>query len=178
MYFKVLFILTLLGLTIYLLLASTFSFQKDVFETLYPKPPTQAALTNTYQPKVLLVIYNPVLEAQGGQKLVQYRNWNNPDTLTQQFIQDMQTATAGVVNYTIAQRLEINGIPQKTDGFQDSDETYINCLNSGGPQCHDPSIANYQAMIASVDACGKRNRGEIDELWVFGGPWLDSTNQT
>lgn len=142
----------------------------------YAKPPSPSLAPTTggtYSPKVLLLIYNPILATQGGKKLTDYRGWSNPDTLTSDFIKDMKAASNGVVNYQIAQRVEVTDmLPIKADGFQYTEQSYLACVNSGGSQCHNPDLADYKKMIEQVDACGKRNRGEIDELWIFGGPWF------
>ena len=46
-------------------------------------------------------------------------------------------------------------------------------IDRGVPR-HDPDIAEYGQFMnnAEYDICGKLNRGEIDELWLFGGPWF------
>jgi len=44
--------------------------------------------------RVLLVIYNPVMEAASGTKIIQSMNWNNPDDLSNTFIQDIWKSAA------------------------------------------------------------------------------------
>lgn len=138
--------------------------------------PTSQTIQNIalkyYSPKVLVLIFNPVLENQGNLKLVNYKNWNDPNNLTSQFISAIKSSSGGVVNFTIAQTIEVDDYPTKTDGYKFSDDSYLQCVNSGGSNCHSPDLADYRAMIDRIDACGKRNRGEIDELWVWGGPWF------
>lgn len=126
----------------------------------------------TYSPKVLLLIYNPIIESQGNQKLATLRGWTDPDAITANILNEIASASGSFVNYQITERVEFDDIPTKTDGYDYTDETYLTCLNSGGSQCHDPDNTNYVTMLNSVDACGKRNRGEIDEVWVWGGPWF------
>ncbi|MBI4058889.1 Ig-like domain-containing protein [Candidatus Microgenomates bacterium] len=123
-------------------------------------------------PKVLLLIYNPVLENQGGSKLTAYKGWNEPSSLSQTLVGDFAAASAGKLSYTIAQTVELDGYPIKNDGFQYTDETYLSCVSSGGSNCHSPDGADYVKMLEAADACGKRNRGEIDEVWFWGGPWF------
>lgn len=132
--------------------------------------PTTNPTTQSKNFKVLLLIYNPIFENQGGMNLVQLKNWNNPDSLTQSFIKSVKEVSHGFVNYQIATRLELDDIPLKSDGFDYNDDTYLNCLNNGG--CHNPDLANYKKMIEDSGACEKRNKGEIDELWIWGGPYF------
>lgn len=132
-----------------------------------PRPTT----SETKRSKVLLLIYNPVLENQGNKKLTDYKGWNNPVNLTQGFINSVRTTSGGYLNYEISSQMEIDGYPIKADGFGYTDETYINCLgNTSG--CHMPDLASYQKMIETSGACEKANRGEIDELWIWGGPYF------
>lgn len=128
--------------------------------------------STTYSPKVLLLIYNPILETQGNQKLTTYKGWNDPASLSQTLVNTFSTASSGKVNYQIVETIELDAIPVKTDGFQYTDDTYLTCVNSGGSQCHSPDGANYLSLIAAADACPKRNAGQIDELWIWGGPWF------
>lgn len=133
-----------------------------------------AQASSTYSPKILLVIYNPIIESQGGQKLTALKGWSDPDSLSQTLITNFSTNSASKVSYTIAQKVEIDGYPIKNSGFQLTDDYYLTNCQPGinDPNCD--SIANYQQILADsrIDACGKRNRGEIDEVWMWGGPWF------
>jgi hypothetical protein len=48
----------------------------------------------------------------------------------------------------------------------------LSCQASGGTACHAADVVDYAAILDLFDVCGKLNRGEIDELWLFGGPWF------
>ena len=141
--------------------------------TLFFRPKT--ILAGTIAPpitkKVMLLIFNPILESQGNTKLTQFLNWNDPDNLTQQYIQDVKTVSGGIVNYQIAKRLEVDGFPIKADGFKYSDETYLECWRDHS-KCHGPDSVDYYKILSDYDVCAKRNLDEINELWIFGGPWF------
>lgn len=122
-------------------------------------------------PKVFLLIYNPILESHGGLRLTRYMHWNDPDTLSQQFIQDISEASEGFVNYQIAERVEVDDIPIKADGFDYTDESYLQCLTDHN-NCHNPDEVNYRLILNTYNICQKLNDGLIDELWLFGGPWF------
>ena len=119
----------------------------------------------------MLLIQNPILEAQGGKRLTEYENWNNPSNLAQSYISDIKSVSGGYLTYQIVQTLEVDEIPLQQDGFSYTDSTYLSCL-SNHATCHSPGAANYNKVISDYSICEKRNSGEIDEVWIFGGPWF------
>ncbi len=121
--------------------------------------------------KVLLLIYNPKLENQKNQKLTEYKNWNNPVTLTQNFIASVNSASSGQLKYQIVSTIEIDKIPTKASGFTFTDESYLTCIENTST-CPSLDLADYLKMISDSDACTKRNNNEIDELWIWGGPYF------
>ena len=91
-------------------------------------------------------------------------NWNNPDTLAQSYINAVKGSSYSIINYQIAGRLEVDDIPLKADGFDYTDQSYLDCIerNIG---CHNggsADIANYNKIISDFQICEMANRGEID----------------
>lgn len=134
-------------------------------------PGTNQPSPNRINSKIFLLIFNPIIESQGNKKLTQVKSWNNPDSLTNSFINSIRSSSEDTVKYSIAQKEEIDAIPVKADGFAYTDESYLNCLNNS-TTCHQPDLANYQKFIADYGICEKLNSGEINELWVWGGPYF------
>src|SRR5690349_4745857 len=66
--------------------------------------------------KVLEIVFDPVIEAQGGVRLTQLEGWTQPATVDPQYATDIQTASHDYVQYSI-QRVVVDAIPQKKDGF-------------------------------------------------------------
>lgn len=120
------------------------------------------------QPKVLLVICNPILEADGGQTLVQYYGWNDPDLLAQQYIADVMQCSHGQVQYRIVERFERDEWPLFTDGFQYTDETYKIAWET---RTMHESIIDYIYFLKQHDVRRKVESGEVDEVWIVGFPW-------
>jgi hypothetical protein len=54
-------------------------------------------------------------------------------------------------------------------GIKFTDEGYIACYQQRN--CNN-DLANYLSMINTYQACEKRNLKQIDELWLFDGPWF------
>ncbi|KKU04097.1 MAG: hypothetical protein UX03_C0004G0032 [Candidatus Woesebacteria bacterium GW2011_GWE1_45_18] len=136
-----------------------------------PAPQPPPAISSNVTKKVMLLIENPVLETQEGKRLVEYENWNNPSSLAQSYISDIKSVSGGYLTYQIVQTLEKDEIPLKQDGFSYTDSAYLSCL-SNHSTCHSPDAVNYNKVIADYSICEKRNNGEIDEVWIFGGPWF------
>ncbi|MDP2363352.1 MAG: hypothetical protein Q8M94_06235 [Ignavibacteria bacterium] len=119
----------------------------------------------------MLIIFNPIIESQGNKKLTELKGWNDPDQLTQQYIQDIREASGNIVNYSVVERLEVDDINPLKDGFDYTDETYLQCLNDSS-NCHIPWEADYLWILQTYNVCAKLNSNQIDELWMFGGPWF------
>ena len=129
---------------------------------------TAAVLT----PTVMVVNFDPIMEDCGSARLTSLMGWNDVAALLETHVMDIREASAGHVNYVIVERHDVDAFPVKADGFQYADDTYLACQASGGTDCHNPDEVDYAAILDDFDVCGKLNRGEIDELWLFGGPWF------
>ncbi len=121
-------------------------------------------------PRVLLVIYNPVLEAYGGVRLNALFGWNDPDALCAAFIEDVQRVSHGYVRYQIVERIELDAYPIKQDGFCYTDETYVRAWRARAG-FHHPDTADYPALLAACDFVRKLEAGLVDELWLMGFPY-------
>ena len=140
-----------------------------------PAPPPEPAPVDfsvlvPLQPRVLMIVYNPVVDSSG-RRLVQTLGWNDPVRLAQEFMADIQECSGGLVNYRIVQRIDVDEIPVKIDGFQYRIADYMNNMRSGGG-FHDPDTVNYLAVVERFDLLNRVARDELDEVWLFGGPFF------
>lgn len=121
--------------------------------------------------KVSVIIYNPQIK-EGGQvtKLSDLMKWNHPDTLIPKYIADLKTCSHGYANYEVVERLEVDKVPAKLDGFVYKPEELVQCLrtNTG---FHNPDGADYHAILKDFDIINKINSGKIDEVWLFAFPY-------
>lgn len=131
--------------------------------------PTSAESTGSINKKIQLLIFNPTLPSHGGQRLIDYEHWNDPDKLTTQVIKDLQDTSNGLVNFTVADRQVIDSYNQLIDGFIYNEDTYLACL-ADSTKCHDPWQADYNKILTDYQSCEKLNSGQIDEVWLWGGP--------
>ncbi len=100
--------------------------------------------------------------------------WNDQATITQQTIDFFKQATNNRMNYVVAQTTIVtSGWPQLVDGFSYTEQEYLAVLSGQQPH-HEPTGVDYNKIVTSpdLDVCGKLNRGEIDEVWIYNGPWF------
>jgi len=122
------------------------------------------------QRRVLVIIHDPVMAAQGGRKLHQALGWNDPDDLARRYIADVETASYGLARYTIAQRIEVNGFPAKADGFVYTPESFMASWRARRG-FHNPDGVDYQRLLREFDVIPQVNSAKIDEVWLFGFPY-------
>ena len=131
-------------------------------------PLTENAVTK----KVYVIVYDPILA--NGKKLSEHMHWNDHAMLTQQTIGFFQQLSNNKLNYTVVDTTIVtSGWPELVDGFVYTEQTYMPALSN--PQMrHTPMEVNYNKIVNSseFDICGRLNRGEIDEVWMYGGPWF------
>jgi hypothetical protein len=128
--------------------------------------------------KYFLLYYNPILESQAGQRLIAFKGWNSPVDLVKTYEVDVCTSSHGEVKYVQGGVLEIDGYPIKEDGYQYTDATFLACLGNVS-MCHKPGqeagfgyAANYNTILTANAICDKLNAHTIDELWIFGAPYM------
>ncbi|KKP59244.1 MAG: hypothetical protein UR52_C0009G0012 [Candidatus Gottesmanbacteria bacterium GW2011_GWA1_34_13] len=121
--------------------------------------------------KVMVINFNPIIESYNSQRLTYVNGWNDTNLLNFQYINDVRQVSGGYANYQIVENLTVDDFPTKADGFKYTDITYMQCWQNHDT-CHVADGVNYNKILTDYDVCGKRNRGEIDELWIFGGPWF------
>jgi hypothetical protein len=160
---------------------SFWDFLLSLFGLLKPpgggNPPSQPVVPpdNTTEPvritisRVLLVIYNPVMDAVTGKTLIQTMNWNNPDDLANGFIQDILETSGGLARFEIVQRIELNEFPALTDGYRYDPQTFLAVMNKTQP-AHLPEDANYQAILTGLNVLPRITSRDIDEVWLMGFP--------
>jgi hypothetical protein len=129
-----------------------------------------AGATASLNKKVFLLVFDPTLS--NGQDLNPYMGWPAYSTLVQGIVDTFQSASHGQLLYTIAQtQVVTNEWPVKIDGFRYTESTYLQVMQ-GLVAGHSPDEVNYDLIIDQFDVCGKLNRGEIDEVWMYGAPYF------
>ena len=121
--------------------------------------------------KVMVLDFNPLIPSQGNRSIRDVEGWADPVSLESQYINDIKTASGGYLNYQIVLAVRnINRFPTKDNGYVFTDSEYISALSN--PTTNARAIIDYNKILADNDVCAKLNSGEIDELWLWGGPWF------
>lgn len=127
---------------------------------------TPAALTW----RVLQIIHNPTVRSERGRKLTHILNWHDPDDLAHRFSEDVRHASYGYVNFRVVERIEVDGLPVKADGFQyDSDTFLMRWRTRTG--FHQPDRVDYQRILNDFNIIPRINLDQIDEVWLFAPPY-------
>ena len=120
--------------------------------------------------KALVIIFNPRVPSAGGKTLREVMNWKNPDQLIPGYIADLKEISGGYANYTVVERIEVDRIPAKADGFVYNPDEFVKCLRAGSG-FHQPDAVDYHPILADFDIVNKVNSGAIDEVWLFAFPY-------
>lgn len=141
-----------------------------LFNRSRPQPVPKGPRPSAIHPRVLLIIRNPLVRSQGSRKLSQVLGWHDPDALAAKYMADLQEASYGYARYEIVERLEVDALPAKVDGFTYSAEAYVQCWQSK-TGWHQPDLMDYGRLLAQFQLINRINDGRIDEVWLFGFPY-------
>jgi hypothetical protein len=81
--------------------------------------------------KVLVLNFDPVIEAEGSKRLHEVFNWHDPRWLAEVYSADLRECSGGFVRYQIVEWRDLDVFPVKVDGFSYDDETYLRCWREG-----------------------------------------------
>jgi len=160
------------------LIAALLEILRAIFGVTKPTGATVSGPTsppdNTTEPtrivtsRVLLIVYDPVMDETTGQKLSQKMDWNRVDALISGFTAHILETSSGLARYQIVQRIEPNEFPAKKDGFRYDPDSY-RAVIQGGVQ-HKPKMVDYHAILTGLNILPRIENLEIDEVWVFAFP--------
>jgi hypothetical protein len=136
-----------------------------------PTPVTGDEPLQTLTPRVLLIVYDPVVNRASGQKLSEAQGWNRVQDLVAGYIADVEECSGGLVKYNVVGRVDVDEFPLKADRFRYAAAGYLDVL-SGRAQAHDPDFVDYQQMMSDHNLLARAANGEFDEVWLFGGPYF------
>ena len=122
--------------------------------------------------KIYVLVYDPTL--RNGQSLSAYMHWQSYRNLDLGVIDFFQGVSSIGVKYKIADTTVVTDQwPALIDGYRYTEPTYLAVLQ-GLSLAHTPSMLDYNRILDDprFDICGKLNRGSIDEVWLWGGPYF------
>ena len=148
--------------------------------------------------KVMMINFDPIFDVNGQEVKMHdlmevldvenkfFQKWNNPYDLADRFAKAMSEVSYGNVNYTVAEKIELNEFPLNKEGkAYTTDEYYhtlVDACNATNGRYWEYNGWNesgysfdYENYFNKYDVYEKVNSGEIDEVWFFGGPMLGVT---
>lgn len=147
-------------------IASLFGRKKPVpGETLDdPNEPAQVTVR-----KVLLIVYDPVMDAASGKKLSEQMGWKLPEDLVTGYMTDIAQCSYGMASYQVIEHIDVDEFPAKVNGFRYTPQTYMDVLrNISTP--HMPQEVDYYAILSQFNILSRVANHEIDEVWIFAFP--------
>ncbi|MBK8974443.1 MAG: hypothetical protein IPM29_00810 [Planctomycetes bacterium] len=124
-----------------------------------------AVATGRKAAKVVVVIYDPVLEQKDGQRLQQWLHASDPVEFSYILADVIREASWGYVNYEIVDILHLDAYPKKVDGFRYDDDSYLAVRESKDWQ---PSPTSYRAVFEENGLLERFRTEGITELWMWG----------
>ncbi len=127
---------------------------------------------NIITKKLLLITFNPFLPSKN-QSLIEYGktiNWQDPNELNTKLLKWFEDSEK--LKFTVTESIEYNDFVPKNDGFKYDETTYLNCLANAPTGCYGKDKANYSWLIEEFNICEKVNAGDIDGVWLQGGPYF------
>jgi hypothetical protein len=146
---------------------------QDFIENLGPDPAEKEPVGNKPAPvsrKVLNIIYNPKIKSAGGKKLSEVMGWNDPDKLTPGHIADLNKASHGYANFQVVERIEVDRMPTKADGFTYDPDEFVKLMKAG-TGFHQPDAVDYYRILDDFKIIDKVNSGAVDEVWLHAFPY-------
>lgn len=119
--------------------------------------------------KVLVIVYDPVMDSSTGVKLSKHMNWKDTTDLLKGFMLDLLDVSESKARYEIVERIDVNEFPAKTDGFRYTPQTFLDVWNRVSTP-HMPQEVNYNTILTQFNILQRVANNEIDEVWIFGFP--------
>lgn len=129
-------------------------------------------------PRVLVLNYEPIIEAEGGKRLREIVNWNDPRYLCDAYIADILACSGGYVRYNVVDWKDLDEHPVKKDGFRYTDESFLEMWRSRPRKHHEPDAIDYHAIIDAHDVVRRIDSGDIDEVWLMSYPFTGTWEST
>jgi hypothetical protein len=130
-----------------------------------PDEPAEVAVS-----RVLVIVYDPVVDETTGQTLSAHQGWGRVEDLATGFMTDVLQNSHGMARYQVIERIDVNEFPAKVGGFRYTPQTYLDVLRGTSPP-YTPQEVDYYAIINQFNLLDRVARDEVDEVWVFNFPY-------
>lgn len=120
--------------------------------------------------KVLVIVYDPVVDSATGKRLSEHLHWSRADDLITKYVDDITETSRGLARYQIVQRVDEDEFLPLADGFIYTIDSYLSVFRRTTSQ-HSPEWVNYNTLLARFNILQRVANQEIDEVWVFAFPY-------
>jgi hypothetical protein len=139
------------------------AWKRPTFEYNHP------AATGRKLARVIVLIYDPVLQSAGGKSLIEHFKWNDPVQYSHILADVIRQASWGYINYEIVDWITVRGFPRRRDGTRYEEQEYLEAKRTG--QWHAVS-SSYRGFFEENNLLERCRREHISELWVWGAPGM------
>jgi hypothetical protein len=136
----------------------------------WQRPPFRydpAVATGRKLAKVLVLIYNPIFQGEGGQSIIDFYHWNDPVEYSHILANVIREASWGYINYELVDILTVPDFPTRLDGTRYTEETYKEAKRTN--QWY-PIPSSYRRFFEDNHLLERCREEQITELWVWGAP--------
>lgn len=158
-------------------------------QTPRPSVPTTPVITAEplvpLTPRVLVIVYDPVIDPLKNTRLVEWgiknKNWARVgagtndvgiDAMIATYIKDVDECSGGLVKYNVVERINVDGFPLKLSGKRFTALEYIDLYTVNQSKYKEPDDRfDYNDFIKEFNLLQRVNNNEIDEVWVFAYPF-------
>ena len=120
------------------------------------------------QANVIVLIYNPKIEKEGGRRLTEVMHWNDPDALSRKLVEDIRVASGGFVNYRIVARLERDDCPPFLSGFRYDDDGILEAVRQ--KKWIQGDKGSYAKIFEENGLAAAIREKDVTEIWLWGSP--------
>lgn len=82
--------------------------------------------------RVLNLIYDPIIESQGGKRVHEVYDWRDPIPMVELYNQEIHDRSGGFVNLEVIDTVVVDEYPPQWNGYVYTDENYYDRLRNGG----------------------------------------------
>ena len=125
-----------------------------------------AVATGPKRAKVIVLIFNPVVESRDGARLIEHLNANDPWQYSRILAETIRTCSGGYIDYDIVAFIEADEYPEKIDGFRYTDDSFLDALSTG--RFHDPDRSDYRRIFETHRLIERVRDEGVTEIWMWG----------
>lgn len=122
--------------------------------------------------KVMVIDMDPLIASLGNQPLSRAMPWwNSPRTMERFLIDQMESITDGVVQFSVVRHLTLREFPTFVGGTVFGEQEYLACATAWST-CTESRKLDYAKLLRDKKICELANADTIDEVWLMGGAFF------